>query len=137
MSAEFVDTNVVVYAHDLSAGPKQQAASNLLMGLAERREGVLSTQVLMELAVTLTRKIPHPLNALHTAEIVQDLGQWRVYRPGVADIVEALYLSEEAQIHFWDAMVLRAAAASGCSVLWSEDLNAGQTYQGVVVKNPF
>lgn len=137
MSAEFVDTNVLVYAHDTSAGVKRAAASDLIARLVEERSGCLSVQVLMELAATLTRKIPKPLAPDAAAEIVRDFATWAAFAPVPGDVVTGLAIAQRNRISFWDAMIVRAAAALGAEILWTEDLADGQTYEGVLVRNPF
>ncbi|MFN8223711.1 MAG: PIN domain-containing protein [Gaiellales bacterium] len=140
MSADeriFVDTNVLVYAYDTSAGVKHETARNLLRELWQSGTGCLSVQVLQELAVTLTQKIPTPLDTRTTTSILEDLTHWRIHEPGAADVVGALELRKRFQLSFWDAMLLRSAAELECVTLYSEDLNAGQRYGSVLVVNPF
>jgi predicted nucleic acid-binding protein len=137
MSGEFVDTNVLLYAHDSSAGRKRDAAVALISRLIDEQSGLLSTQVLMEFFVSATRKLPHRLEEETATEIVQDFGTWPVFTPAVADIVAAVKLGRRYRIHFWDALIVQAAASLSADVIWSEDLNAGQKYAGVPVRNPF
>lgn len=133
----FVDSNLFVYAHDASAGRKGEAARDLIAGLWEARSGCLSVQVLQELFVNLTRKVPKPLSARDAAALVEDLSTWRVHSPGPGDVLSAIELHERAGVSFWDAMILTSARSLGCQTLYSEDLNAGQSYDGVVVVDPF
>jgi predicted nucleic acid-binding protein len=137
MPVEFVDTNVLVYAHDVSAGPKREAAAALVAKLLDERTGCLSVQVLMELAATLTRKIPNPLSPTAAADILRDFSTWPVFAPGAGDVIAALGIGERHRIAFWDAMIVRAASELGAEVIWSEDLGDGQEYEGVTVRNPF
>jgi predicted nucleic acid-binding protein len=137
MSVEFVDTNVLVYAHDTSAGDKRLRAAELVIRLGRSGTGCVSVQVLMELAATLTRKVDPPLSAGSAAEIVDDLATWAVYEPTGADVGAALRIAERHTISIWDAMIVHAAASMQADVLWTEDLNHGQTYEGVPVRNPF
>ena len=138
MSAgEFIDTNILVYAHDRSAEAKNEAARRLLTRLLDAGTGIVSTQVLMEFLVTTTRKIPKPLKISQASEIVSDFQTWRVFQPTVEDVVQGARIAEENDIHFWDAMIVRAAAETDAIVLWTEDLNDGQAYEGVTVRNPF
>ncbi len=134
---EFVDTNVLVYAHDRSAGEKRAAAAALIDRLLDEHGGCLSVQVLTELAVTLTRKLPDPLSPEETAEIVGDFATWTVFAPGAGDVLDAIALSRRYQISLWDALILHAAGSLDASVLWSEDLSHGQRYGEVEVRNPF
>lgn len=137
MSAEFVDTNVLVYVHDVSAGPKRERAIQLLERLADSRSGLLSTQVLMEFYHTVTRKVPSPLPPALARRIVADFGTWTTFSPRTSDIVQAGEIAERYQVSFWDAMIIRAAEAMSAGLIWSEDLNAGQSYMGVQLRNPF
>lgn len=134
----FLDSNVLLYAHDLSAGLKREVAIELVRGLWESRTGRLSIQVLQEFFVNATRKLPRPLNVEETREVVEDFSYWEVHRPGTGDVLGAIDTSRRLGISFWDAMIIRSAACQGCRVLYSEDLNAGQLYEGGVrVENPF
>ena len=134
---EFVDANVLVYAFDASAGPKKAAAEGLLSSLWETGTGCLSVQVLQEFFVTVTGKVTHPLPTEEAADRIRELATWRVFAPTANDVLGAIALHKQAQLSFWDAMVVRAAAEMGCTVLWTEDLNDGQVLQGVRVRNPF
>jgi predicted nucleic acid-binding protein len=133
----FVDTNVLVYAHDVTAGDKHARARALVEELWQTRQGCLSVQVLQEFFVTTTRKIPKPLEAPAAAQIIDDLGHWHVHAPDVSDVLAAIDIHQRAGTSFWDAMILRSAKELGCQILYSEDLNAGQDYAGVRVRNPF
>ena len=134
---QFVDTNVLVYAHDVSAGAKHQRARELVQSLWQQRAGCLSVQVLQELYVTLTRKVPQPPDEETVLQIVRDLSFWRVHTPNAEDVLGAIVLRRRFGISFWDAMILWSASQLGCSVLWSEDLSPDQSYAGVQVMNPF
>lgn len=133
----FVDSNLFVYAYDVSAGSKREIARDLIAGLWRERAGCLSVQVLQELFVNLTRKAPKPLSARAAAALVEDLSAWRVHSPGPLDVLSAIEMHERMSVSFWDAMILTSARSLGCQVLYSEDLGAGQSYDGVVVVNPF
>jgi|HubBroStandDraft_5_1064220.scaffolds.fasta_scaffold54293_4 predicted nucleic acid-binding protein len=133
----FVDTNVLVYAHDGSAGSKHDQARDLVEQLWESREGSLSVQVLQEFFVTVTRKITRPLSAEAAKEIIADFSRWYVHAPAADDVLAAISIHQQTGISFWDAMIIRSAAEIGCTLLYSEDLNAGQQYSGVRVANPF
>jgi predicted nucleic acid-binding protein len=132
----FVDTNILMYAHDAAAGEKHERAKALVEELWRNRSGVVSTQILQELVVNLRRKVAQPLGAKATREIVTDYLSWQVVVNGGDAILEALELEERYQISFWDALVVQAACASGAQVLYSEDLSDGQMYGSVRVVNP-
>jgi len=134
---EFVDTNILVYAHDSSANGKRRRAAALIARLAREQRGLLSVQVLMEFYVTVTRKLDRPLRSALAADIVTDLSTWETFAPGPSDILEAIGVARRYQISFWDALIIHAAIAQNAAVIWSEDLSHGQRYAGVTVCNPF
>jgi predicted nucleic acid-binding protein len=134
---QFVDTNILIYAHDLSAGQKHTRARELLQSLWQSEEGCLSIQVLQEFYVNVTRKVAKPLVPAMAAEIITDLSVWQVHRPGVDDVLDAIRLQSRYTVSFWDAMIIASAIQLECQALWSEDLNPGQTYEGVTVSSPF
>lgn len=133
----FVDTNILMYAHDAAAGDKHARAKALVEDLWQNRSGVVSTQVLQELAVNLRRKAKRPLDARATRDVVSDYLAWQVVVNGGDSILEALELEARYQISFWDALIIQAAQTAGADVLYSEDLSDGQRYGSVKVENPF
>ena len=137
MNAEFVDTNVIVYAYDKSDTRKQQKARALLEVLWESKKGRLSIQVLQELYVVLTKKAPAVLSHEAAASIIADLGMWDHHSPGLEDLLEATRIQKQYGINFWDAMIVTSASRMGCKVLWTEDLNHGKRYEGIEAINPF
>ena len=134
---DFVDANVLVYAFDSSAGRKQQAARALLERLWESNAGCVSIQVLQEFFVTVTKKVAKPLPVEDAKARVREFAAWSVFAPAPEDVVAAIDLHTHAKIGFWDAMIVVAAAESGCDVLWTEDLSDGQSLRGVRIRNPF
>lgn len=87
--------------------------------------------------MNVTRKIPAPLATPTTRELAHDLAHWRTHAPDERSVLAAIDLHERAGLSFWDAMVIRSAAASDCGRLYTEDLNADRSYDGVVVENLF
>jgi predicted nucleic acid-binding protein len=134
---EFVDANVLVYAFDSSAGQKRGAAQALLERLWDSNTGCVSIQVLQEFFVTITKKIAKPLPVEDATARIREFAAWKVFVPSPDDVVAAIGLHTKAKIGFWDAMIVLAAAESGCDVLWTEDLSDGQTLRGVRIRNPF
>lgn len=134
---EFVDANVLVYAFDSSAARKQQAAQQLLERLWESSTGCLSIQVLQEFFVTVTRKVAKPLHMEEATARIREFAAWTIFAPTADDVLNAIGLHAQAKIGFWDAMIVLAAAESGCDVLWTEDLQDGQVLRGVRIRNPF
>jgi predicted nucleic acid-binding protein len=134
---QFVDTNLLVYSFDPTAGEKERRAKALLAELWKRREGCVSLQVLQEFFVTVTRKLENPLPVPEAVRKVAYFTEWHLHAPGKADLLSAIALSQELRISFWDAMILQSARRMSCHVLWTEDLDNGQVYAGVLVRNPF
>jgi predicted nucleic acid-binding protein len=137
MPVEFVDTNIVVYAYDQTAGQKHEAALRLMERLWDSGDGAVSSQVLQEFYVTVTSKIPRPLSGKRARQIIADLGTWTVATVEVPDILQASEISDRYRLNFWDSLILAAAEKEGAEIVWSEDFNDGQKYGSVVVRNPF
>src|SRR5271169_5067060 len=132
----FVDTNILVYAHDRSAGAKHQRAQMLLEQLWDSGLGVLSTQVLQELCINLRRKVSHPLPVEEVRLLIHDYSTWEVVTNTPESVLQALDIELRYKTSFWDALILQAAESSGAAVLYSEDLAAGQKYGPIEVVNP-
>ena len=133
MSA-FVDTNVVVYAFDTSDPEKQRRALGVLEG-GERL--VVSTQVLLETWWVLTRRLERPLSEDVAAEVVDELCRLPVVTTDAELVRRAIQTSRRFGLSVWDAMIIEAARSCGCDRVLTEDLQAGQELDGVVVENPF
>ena len=133
----FIDTNILVYAYDLSAGDKRKVAALLVEECWEGGNGCLSIQILQEFYVSVTKKIVVPLDYQTARQIVADLSNWRMHIPTERDVLQAIDLQQSYQLSFWDAMVLQSAVRLGCKRLISEDLSHGQIYSSVQVINPF
>ena len=132
----FVDANILIYAHDRSAGPKHKRARTLIEQLWDSGEGVLSTQVLQELCVNLRRKTSPQLPVEETRRLIQDYLSWEIVVNSPESIVQALDIEARYKTSFWDALILQAAETANAEVLYSEDLAAGQTYGSVRIVNP-
>ena len=132
----FVDSNVLIYAHDVDAGRKHELAKGLLRDLWLTRTGMLSTQVLHEFYVNVTRKIRTPLPKPAARSVVGTYVRWCV-DPEIGDVDAAFRIEDEARIGFWDALIAAVAARSGAKRVLSEDLNLGQVFAGVTVHNRF
>jgi predicted nucleic acid-binding protein len=133
----FLDTNILVYAYDRSAGPKHAIAAQFMSDCWENENGCLSIQVLQEFYVNVTYKLPTPLDHQTARQIVADLAQWRLQTPEVGDLLQAIDYQQSFQLSFWDAMIVQSATRLGCRALISEDLSDGQLYGDVKVINPF
>lgn len=118
----FVDTNILVYAHDRSAGSKHQRARQLIEDLWSSGQGVLSTQVLQELCISVRRKASRPLSVEETRRLLQDYLSWEIVVNTPASVLQALDIEARYKISFWDALIVQAAESSGVAILYSEDL---------------
>ena len=136
LDKSFIDTNVLIYAHDADAGEKRAIARDLLRELWSERTGVLSMQVLQEFYVNVTRKIASPLSRDLARRIVGAYEPWCV-ETTLKEMTTAFQIEEESRIGFWDALIVASAARSGALRIFSEDLNAGQKIYGISIENPF
>lgn len=133
----FIDTNVLVYAHDRGEGLKHDIAVALLAKLWRDGTGVLCTQILQEFYSVVTRKRRHPLSKREAREIVAEYSTWCSMDTDPQQLVSASILDERHQLHWWDALVVEAAMRSGASLLLTEDMQNGQRFGTVTVRNPF
>ena len=132
----FVDTNILIYAHDIDAGLKRERAIESLRVLWESGAGRISVQVLQEFYVNATRKPAKPVARSTAREVVGSYGAW-VREATTADtVLRASDIADLAQISFWDALIFASAEQSGATQLYSEDLNTGQSIVGIKVVNP-
>jgi len=132
----FVDTNILVYAHDLTQRAKHDRARALVQKLWENENGVLSIQVLQELCVSLRRKVARPLPVQETRKLIEDYASWEVVVNTPESVMQALDIEARYGISFWDALIVQAAGSCGAEVIYSEDLADGQSYGDVRVLNP-
>lgn len=133
----FLDTNILIYGHDVSAGRKHSVAYRIILDLWESRLGVISTQVLQEFFVTVTGKISSPLDKKIAREIVSDLMKWDVVVNDEESILDSIDIHSKYRYSFWDSMIIQAAAKGGAKVLFSEDMSGGRIVDGVEIVNPF
>lgn len=132
----FVDTNILMYAHDRSAGVKHQRARTVVESLWNSGTGVLSTQVLQELCINLRRKAGHPLTPGEARRLLHDYLSWEIVVNDAQSGLQALDIEVRYRISFWDALIVQAAETAGVAILYSEDLSDGQVYGQVRVINP-
>jgi predicted nucleic acid-binding protein len=132
----FVDTNILIYAHDRAAGPKHERARRLIENLWTSGQGVLSTQVLQELCVNLRRKVAHPLTSEEIEQLIEDYLSWEIVVNTPQSILAALGIEKRYKVSYWDALILQAADSCGATIVYSEDLADGQHYGAVEVVNP-
>lgn len=133
----FVDTNVLVYAHDRSETRKQPTAQALLEGLWASRTGTLSTQILQEFYVVATRKFDPPMSRRAAREIVALYATWPLVQVDLPLILAASQLEERHRLSFCDALVVEAARRAGATRLMTEDFQGGRQIGGVRIEDPF
>src|ERR1700682_1469748 len=132
----FVDTNILIYAHDRSTGTKHERARQIIERLWTSGQGVLSTQVLQELCINLRRKVARPLPVEEISQLLQDYLSWEIVVNAPEAVIRALEIEVQYKTSFWDALILQAAEQSGAAMLYSEDLATGQSYGSIQVVNP-
>ena len=132
----FVDTNILIYAHDLDAGVKRERAVAKLSELWESGTGRLSIQVLQEFYVNATQKLSAPIARSTAREVIRTYGVWVHHDTTVETLTRATELADLNKISFWDALILAAAEEVDAEQLLSEDLNNGQAIAGIMVVNP-
>ena len=113
---QFVDTNILVYAYDRSAGARHVRAGKLVAELWQSGRGCLSVQVLQEFYAVVTRKLT-PVLFAELRLILSDLALWRIHAPVAADVLAAADLQQRYQVSFWDAMILHSAARLNCTIV--------------------
>lgn len=133
----FIDTNIILYAYDVTAGRKHQIAGEILSDLWNSGLGLVSTQVLQEFFVHVVQKIPKPLDPRQAQEIVKDFLKWRVIINTGDSILEAIAICLKYGSSFWDSLIIESAIRGDAAVLISEDLQDGQVIGGGTIKNPF
>lgn len=133
----FVDTNILLYAHDATEAEKQPTARSRLDELWLNGRGVISTQVLQEFYQVATRKLHPPIDRSEAREIIDLYSTWPVVVLDPTLILAATRLEEDRQMSFWDALILEAARVAGADRLLTEDLQDGQVIEGVRIENPF
>jgi predicted nucleic acid-binding protein len=131
----FFDTNILVYADDKAAPAKQRRSIDLIAEHRRARSGVVSLQILQEYFVTVTRKL-HVESSIARRK-VELLAEFYVAVPDVSDILAAIDLHRLHNLSFWDALVIRSAKQSGCTVLFSEDMQHTRAIDGLQIVNPF
>ncbi|MCE7939244.1 MAG: PIN domain-containing protein [Chloroflexi bacterium CFX6] len=133
----FVDTNVLVYARDLAAGDKQRQAMAWMAALWQSGRGRLSIQVLNEFYHTVTRKLSPGMRPEAARQDAERLMQWDPLSIDSAVLRRAWHLQDRHALSFWDALIVAAAQAARCDILLTEDLQDGQTMDGLTVVSPF
>ena len=133
----FVDTNVLVYCFDAGEPAKRKRALEIMVGKADVGDLVLSTQVLQEFYVTVTRKLKRPLPGPDAAAAVRELAKLSVIQIDLAMVLSAIEDCQSYQLSLWDTLILRSALTASCERLLTEDLQHGFQFESVRVENPF
>jgi predicted nucleic acid-binding protein len=133
----FVDTNILIYAHDADAGAKRERAMAKLSELWDAGTGRLSVQVLQEFYVNVTQKLTTPVARSTAREVIKTYGVWVHHATTVETVTRATEIAELARISFWDALIVASAEEVDAEELLSEDLNDGQAIAGIKIVNPF
>lgn len=133
----FLDTNIFIYAHDLDAAAKHRTALHIIKDLWVKRTGVLSTQVLQEFYVNVTKRILTPIPPLEAREIIRTYLCWQIQEITPMSTIRASELEEKYRISFWDALIIVAAYEAKVDKILTEDLNSGQIIEGILIENPF
>ena len=132
----FVDSNILIYAHDADAGIKRDRAVEKLRQLWDSGGGRMSVQVLQEFYVNVTKKLATPIAHSTAREVVSSYGAWVLEPTTPVTVTRAIDIAALAQIQFWDALIVASAEQADATHLYSEDLNTGQTIAGVKIVNP-
>jgi predicted nucleic acid-binding protein len=132
----FIDTNILIYAHDADRSVKHRIARDIVDELWVDDSGAVSMQVLQEFYANATRKMRVPLSKPQARSLVDDYAVWCI-ETTPTEIAAAFRIEDQARIGFWDALIIAAAQKSGADRLLSEDLNSGQTIAGIRIENPF
>jgi predicted nucleic acid-binding protein len=132
----FVDSNILIYAHDLDAGVKRERAVAKVRELWDSGAGRLSIQVLQEFYVNATQKLSTPVARSTAREIIKTYGVWIHRATTIETVTRATEISDLARISFWDALIVASAEEVDADELLSEDLTDGQTIAGIKVVNP-
>ena len=136
-SMGFLDTNTLVYANDTSYPEKQALARTLVTGLLASGTGCISTQVLAEFWVTVTRKFKQALPVELARQQIALFNGFTIVAVDHAIFLDALAIQERYRVSFWDAQILAAAHRAGCSELYTEDLQSEGIFGDIRVVNPF
>ena len=138
MTLVFVDTNVLIYAEDGAEADKQQRALDWIERLWRARSGRLSTQVLNEFYVNVTRKLrPAMPQGDARARVRRYAAGWNPWQIDHATVETAWAMEARHGLQYWDCLVLAAAQHSGSTLVLSEDMQHEGRYGAVQVINPF
>ena len=135
VSKIFIDTNLFVYTLDRKDEAKQEKARAILKKIVDSHQPVISTQVIKEFYFVATSKLK--ADQIIVKNIIHNFHNMEIVQNDLELIEQAIDISVISQLSFWDSLIVAAAEKSKCEYIFSEDLNSGQTYRGVMVLNPF
>ncbi len=133
----FLDTNILVYAHDQKSRSRQTIAQDLIFQGLRDESAVISTQVISEYLVTITRKIEVPLTVDKAVTEIELFRAFNIIEIDVDMIIDANKIHTTNQISYWDSLIVSAAIFANCEILYTEGMNDGQIIDGVTIYNPF
>lgn len=132
----FVDSNILVYAHDRSNPAKQAKAREAVRQCWTEWNGCLSLQVLQEFYASVTRKVRHPLPKKLARDLIATYAVWRLAFLTPDHVIAASRLEERYRLQFWDALIISAAQHLSAGTILSEDLQHGAEIEGISIRNP-
>lgn len=130
----FIDTNLLVYSMDRHDPGKRDKCRDLLRSLTGENKGVISTQVMQEFYVAVTKKLR--ADALIVKDILRAFERFEIVMITPEMIYNAIDCGILNRLSFWDSLIIVSAESAKCDLIWTEDLNDGQTIRGVRVQNP-
>lgn len=132
----FIDTNILVYAHDAENPQKQQKAQSVIFEGIRLEKAVISTQVISEFYVIITQKVKSPLPRSKAKEEIKHLSILEMVEIDLPMIFQAFHYQDEWKISYWDALILASAGRAQCQKILSEDFKDQHRYGDIVVENP-
>lgn len=135
VSKIFIDTNLIVYTLDKSNANKQERARTVIREIVDVHLPVISTQVIKEIYVVAINKMK--ADPIIVKNIIHNFRNMEIVTNDIELIEQAIDISVISQVSFWDSLIIAAAEKAKCEYIFSEDLNPGQTYRGILVVNPF
>jgi predicted nucleic acid-binding protein len=135
VSKIFIDTNIFIYTLDINDKVKQQKARSILKKIIDNHQPVISTQVINEFYVVATNKLK--ADPIIVKNIIHNFHNIEIVQTDLYLIEQAIDISVIFQLSFWDSLIIASAEKANCEFVFSEDLNCGQSYRGVIVMNPF
>lgn len=133
----FFDTNILVYAFDDADQRKHESASHLVLEGYKKQNAAISTQVLKEFFVTVTQRVSKKMSVKNAEQAVRDFALWSVAETTVSLVFDGIAIHRRHSLSFWDAMIIAAAKASGCSTILTEDLSHNSRIEDILILNPF